>query len=533
MRTKQQIHLMVMRAVSGAFLFLVAFLALFGVGSAPTVRAQEQPTPAPEVLPTEEAPLDLPQGSPETSCALCEINPNTAYVGIRSGSASGLIEFDTQTNTIRQSGLSWPGTPLVSALTPDGKRLFMVGRARTRVYGLDTTTYQVTSIPYTGDDQRGLVISKDGSRMYIGDNSYRKITVIDLKKNLVIATIPLNNHPEQIALSPDDSRLYVSANTIVGDLVVIDTATNTVINNVIHDNGANFGGVYVSPDGKTVFVANRSAPPKIMVFNASNLKLIKSISIPLAGAYSLIGNQDGSKLYVLSYQMNNVVVVNTKTLTYMKTIPLGYSQKGAALTRDGIHMYITAGKNVHVVDTRTDTVSQVIPLPDTGYSVAAISSLPNLLIQNGGFNGYPSNTAMIPRYWQAGGFAPTDGKYTAAVQEGTASVKIDGASGVSKNLYQVLPIIGVAGDSYTFSYWVKGTAIPADANFCRGQVFVYNDSTLVTAQTIDCPIHTYADFEKKTLTFTVPNDYNKVIVRFTYSKPTGRVWFDMVSLVKK
>jgi hypothetical protein len=140
---------------------------------------------------------------------------------------------------------------------------------------------------------------------------------------------------------------------------------------------------------------------------------------------------------------------------------------------------------------------------------------------------------MIPIAWQALNFSATDGKSTAAVKEGTASIKIDGASGISKTLYQVLLISGEAGDEYYFGYWVKGTAIPADANFCRGQVFVYNDDTLVTAQTIDCPIHTYAEFQKKSLAFTVPGAYNKAVVRFTYSKPTGRVWFDTVSLVKQ
>lgn len=528
MPSKQQVHLLVIKAIGGAFVFVVVFLALFGVGSTPTVHAQEQPTRAPEVLPTED-PMQPPLSVPESSCTNCEANPYRVYVGIFN--PQGTIEFNTQNNMITRTSLGSPVNPHIAAMMPNGKQVFMAGHGNGTVYGIDTTTFQITTTILTqGRDQRGLVISKDNTHLYVADNLRKQVIVIDLTTNKVLIKIPLQAHPEQIAISPDDSRVYVAANT-PGTLIAIDTATNTVIQSI--PTGSRLIGVYASRDGKKVFVSD-SGLSEILAFDTSDFHQITSIA---AGShYFLFSNADGSKLYALSYGAD-IFVFDTKTFKFLKKIVIGDRQLAAALTQDGIHLYIgLLGRNIAVVNTVTDTLTKIIPVNGVPHAVAAMLPKPvnpNLLIQNGGFNGYSSNTAMVPRYWQAANFSSTDGKYTAAVQEGTASVKIDGASGVSKNLYQVLPIIGVAGDSYTFSYWVKGTAIPADANFCRGQVFVYNDSALVTAQTIDCPVHTYANFEKRTLTFTVPNDYNKVIVRFTYSKPIGRVWFDMVSLVKK
>jgi len=34
------------------------------------------------------------------------------------------------------------------------------------------------------------------------------------------------------------------------------------------------------------------------------------------------------------------------------------------------------------------------------------------------------------------------------------------------------------------------------------------------------------------LTFTADGDYDKVVIKFTYKKATGTVWFDAVSLME-
>lgn len=510
---------------------LAVFFALYGLSGPSTVHAQAGPTTVPESLPTE-PPLDPPL-FPESLCTLCEVNLDSAYVGTRQ--PRGVIEFNTQNNTISRNGLGWFVDPQISAITPDGKLLFIAGwqKNNNAVYGLNTETYKVTtSVPVQGDDQRGLVISKDGSTMYVADNFYRIITVIDLKTKLPITTIPLGAHPEQIALSPDDSRLYVAANT-PGAFIVIDTLTNSVLN-YIPWNG-NFGGVYATPDGTKVFVGDRPGK-KILVYNAANLNLITSMPVASSTSGYLIGNRSGSKLYVLSYGEKSVSVFNTQTLTFIKKIELSTTQYHAAYLRDGIRMYIAGASNLYVLNTSTDTITQTIPISGFARTVSAmpLKLVGDLLLQNGGFNGYPTSESMIPRYWVATDFAPTDGKFTAFKKEGTASVKIEGAPGATKILYQTFNLSGKANDELTFAYWARGNSIPKTDGFCRGQIFIYNAAGgLVTAQTVDCSLGNYATFEKKSVIFTVPTAYSKIVVKFMYSKPTGAIIFDQVSLLIK
>lgn len=150
--------------------------------------------------------------------------------------------------------------------------------------------------------------------------------------------------------------------------------------------------------------------------------------------------------------------------------------------------------------------------------------------KNGGFNTY-AGASKVPTYWTVAKFAAADGKFTTAKQEGTASVRVIGQSGITKTLTQSLPLSGATGDIFTFSFWAKGAAIPA-AGICQAQVFLYNGATLQLTKTIPCKIGTYSVFAKKTLSFTATSTYTKAIIKFTYRKASGAVWFDAVSLSK-
>jgi hypothetical protein len=150
--------------------------------------------------------------------------------------------------------------------------------------------------------------------------------------------------------------------------------------------------------------------------------------------------------------------------------------------------------------------------------------------KNGGFNTY-SGTSKIPKYWAMSNFASTDGKYTSIKKEGTASVRISGAAGKTKTLTQTLSLSGAKGQPFTFSYWVKGSAMPTKGS-CYGQVLFYYGTSLKGTKTLRCPTGATYTWKQVKLNLTAPATYNKVLIRFTYSKASGRVWFDLASLLR-
>jgi len=151
--------------------------------------------------------------------------------------------------------------------------------------------------------------------------------------------------------------------------------------------------------------------------------------------------------------------------------------------------------------------------------------------KNSGFNTYPKITPKVPSNWKAIKFSSTDGKSTNIKKEGTASVRLKGATGITKSLSQTLMLSGSKDDPFTFSYWIKGNSIPV-SGLCRGQVIFYNGATRVGVKTLNCPTSTY-DFKHRVVSLTAPAGFTKIVIRFTYTKSSGVAWFDSVSLVKE
>jgi len=173
---------------------------------------------------------------------------------------------------------------------------------------------------------------------------------------------------------------------------------------------------------------------------------------------------------------------------------------------------------------------------DAAGNVSAVFATPRTVVvmkersKNGGFETYVG-ASKIPTSWSAGNtFSTSDGKDINIHREGAASVKIVGAAGKTKRLAQTINLSGASGDKFVFTFWVKGNSIPA-TGLCRGEVQFYNGATLTQTKAINCSTGT-TGFQKKSVTFTVNAAYTKIVIRFTYSKASGTVWFDGVSLMK-
>jgi hypothetical protein len=151
------------------------------------------------------------------------------------------------------------------------------------------------------------------------------------------------------------------------------------------------------------------------------------------------------------------------------------------------------------------------------------------LVVNGGFDSY-QGVSKTPINWRAVGFTSYDGKDTTVKYDGTASVRIIGSSSTLKTLLQTLPVSGNAGDSLTYSFWVRGNSIPAQGAICDGTVFLYKAGVVIGRETLRCPTGTFG-FKSLKLTFAAPDSFDQVVIRFRF-KSAGRVWLDGMSLVK-
>jgi YVTN family beta-propeller protein len=117
-----------------------------------------------------------------------------------------------------------------------------------------------------GSEPNKMVLSKDGSKLYVVNGDSDSVSVIDTEKEKVVATIDLRRegypyngaNPNSAALSPDERTMYV---TLGGEnaVAVVDLAEEEVegrIPTAWYPNSVN-----VSADGKRLFVVNAKNMP--------------------------------------------------------------------------------------------------------------------------------------------------------------------------------------------------------------------------------------------------------------------------------
>jgi YVTN family beta-propeller protein len=89
---------------------------------------------------------------------------------------------------------------------PGGKWAYVSNSGSGNVAAVNLETAQVKLIP-TGTRPEGSALSKDGKELYVCNREAASITVIDTAKQQAIANIPTGKGPVRIALTPDGKTL--------------------------------------------------------------------------------------------------------------------------------------------------------------------------------------------------------------------------------------------------------------------------------------------------------------------------------------
>lgn len=166
------------------------------------------------------------------------------------GSNDGGQELVTNTSAT-------PGRSSTIALTSDDSRLVVVNRQKNTVSiikvrhenGTDIEELQA-EVP-VGKDPRFVAISPDDSKAFVTNAFDGTVTVIDLTKTVPVVTgspISVGTEPRGIALTPNGTYAYV-ANHTAGTVSIISTRTLAVVNTVAV--GGNPMAIAISNDGDT------------------------------------------------------------------------------------------------------------------------------------------------------------------------------------------------------------------------------------------------------------------------------------------
>src|SRR6476646_8318499 len=150
-------------------------------------------------------------------------------------------------------------------------RIVQTNAAGDSVMLIDPATNKVVGEIGGIEVNHGAAAAPDGSRLYVTNEAESTVDVADLKSLKVIKSIPLTNHPNNIAVSKDGKRVYAAIVSGAGAIDVIDTTTLTRVKSIRTEGGIH--NVYVTPDGKFI-VAGSIPGRKITVIDQATEEIV-------------------------------------------------------------------------------------------------------------------------------------------------------------------------------------------------------------------------------------------------------------------
>jgi YVTN family beta-propeller protein len=247
-------------------------------------------------------------------------------------------------------------------------RIIQTNSAGDDVSVIDPATNKVVGVIKGIEVNHGAVTAPDGSRYYISNEAQSTLDVVDTRTLKVTNNIPLSGHPNNIGISKDGKRVYVSIARAPGAVDVVDTTSlervKTIpVKGAVHN-------TYVTPDGK--WVVSGSVQAKLFtVINQKTETVEWSLDMGLGvRPMAFVTNPDGSTKWILVQlsDFNGFAVVDFATRKEVTRITLPDLPAGKAKYMFGgseSHgMAVTPDQKTVVVDSRLNSSVYMYSLPD-------------------------------------------------------------------------------------------------------------------------------------------------------------------------
>ncbi|MBK6420670.1 MAG: YncE family protein [Gemmatimonadetes bacterium] len=160
--------------------------------------------------------------------------------------------------------------------SPDGRALYTANVGSASVTRLTLATGEARHIA-VGPQPEGIALSPDGGELWVGHNGDGAVSVIDVRTEVVIATLPVGTMPIRLAFTPDGGRILAS-DARADAVVVIDAHRRAVIGRIPVP-GTPIGLV-PSSDGRRAFVS-RSQAGGIAVLDLERLAVVAEVETGL------------------------------------------------------------------------------------------------------------------------------------------------------------------------------------------------------------------------------------------------------------
>jgi len=280
-----------------------------------------------------------------------------------------------------------------------------------------------------GDLPLAMVESPDGGTLVVTNNGYTKpsLTVVDLRRLTVPATVPVDDAWLGLVWHPDGHRLYASggAASTVQELRVGEKGLEkgAVLTLKKPSQTSFVGGLAVSPDGSRLYAVHVLGQTLSAVDLGSG-QVAQTVELP-AEAYTTLAAPDGKTLFVSLWGGAKVLLFDAATLAPRGEVAVGEHPNAMTLSKDGARLFVACANTneVWVVDLAARAARERIsialePAAPPGSTPNSLGLSPDgatLLVANADNNTVAVVDVSRPGDSRVRGFIPT-GWYPTAAQ---------------------------------------------------------------------------------------------------------------------
>jgi len=202
---------------------------------------------------------------------------------------------------------------------------------------IDAVKESVTANITLGDAGFNVAVAPNGQRVY-ATTAGGKVVVISTATNSVVDSMQVGTASNGLAFSPDGTTLFVSSRD-AGTVTAFNTASDA--QTAVYTVGGRPQRLAVAPNGKTLFAANEDSGLSVVALPAGTVSAVHLVP----SGYGLGQSPDGTQLWVTDPSNSTVYFVDEHTLSTATPFFLGYSAvpRNVAFTSDGTGAVVSDG----------------------------------------------------------------------------------------------------------------------------------------------------------------------------------------------
>jgi len=238
------------------------------------------------------------------------------HLYVSGGNDNIILDFSISGNKLAKSdtikiGAAWPKakiSPAGIAVNHDNTKLFTVTKEDSSLYIINPTERKIIKRIQLPAIAYSCALSPDESKLYISLWGSRGVAVVSTLDEKISTTIPVGDHPNELLLNKKGSVLFV-ANANDNTVSVINTQNNKVVETIATTlyatqlTGSTTNGLALSANEKTLYIANADNNC-LAVFDVSKPGTSQSQGFIPVGWYPTSVKVVGGKLLVANGKGN-------------------------------------------------------------------------------------------------------------------------------------------------------------------------------------------------------------------------------------